>query len=155
MASASVPPDFKLGYVQGQKEQRPWGSWEVISVKAQECVKRLVVKPKSAMSLQSHKLRSEEWKVLDGTLTAVLGYSLVFARPNERIHVPANTTHAILNATDKPLVLVEIQSGVCLEDDIIRYRDPHGRACVDPDPDNLDLLKALCLYDALITCLNS
>ncbi len=36
--------------------------------------------------------------------------------------------HRITNETDSPLIFVEVQSGECIEDDIIRIEDDYGRA---------------------------
>jgi len=54
-------------------EQRPWGSYEILSQfntvgedLHDTCVKKLVVKPNSRLSYQSHKQRSEYWVIVQG-----------------------------------------------------------------------------------------
>ena len=62
------------------KTERPWGSFEILCKGPGYQSKRLTVKPKSRLSLQTHKHRDEEWVIIsscqpvllvaDGILTA-------------------------------------------------------------------------------------
>ena len=45
---------------------RPWGNFEIISKGKNFLVKKIFVNPKSRLSLQSHKFRSEHWVVVKG-----------------------------------------------------------------------------------------
>jgi mannose-6-phosphate isomerase-like protein (cupin superfamily) len=59
----------------------------------------------------------------------------VFTRNDEEIEVSEGDTcfinfedvHRIENDGDEPLVFIETQMGLCLEDDIIRLEDDYGR----------------------------
>ena len=46
---------------------RPWGNYTSIVEGEKWQVKRLEIKPKSSLSLQLHKCRSEHWVVVSGT----------------------------------------------------------------------------------------
>lgn len=140
-------------YKVGDKEERAWGSYEVLSITPLSCTKRIVIKPKHALSLQSHAQRSEQWTVEEGVLTAVIGEELAFGKVGDKnpLEVPVGCLHAMINCSpDKPLIVKEVQSGRCSESDIVRYRDPYGRACFLPPDEQLSMLKSLCLYDAIL-----
>ena len=49
------------------KDHRPWGWFESLVVGERFQVKRIVVHPGAALSLQSHHHRSEHWIVVQGT----------------------------------------------------------------------------------------
>jgi mannose-1-phosphate guanylyltransferase / mannose-6-phosphate isomerase len=53
--------------------QRPWGSFTVIEDGAHYKVKRLVVLPGKAISLQRHAKRNEHWVVVSGVATVTKG----------------------------------------------------------------------------------
>jgi mannose-6-phosphate isomerase-like protein (cupin superfamily) len=45
----------------------------------------------------------------------------------ESIYIPLGVTHSLENKTNKPLEIIEVQSGTYLgEDDIIRFEDAYG-----------------------------
>ena len=47
---------------------------------------------------------------------------------NESIYIPIGTMHRLENSTNKPLRLIEVQTGTYLgEDDIERFDDVYGR----------------------------
>jgi mannose-1-phosphate guanylyltransferase / mannose-6-phosphate isomerase len=47
---------------------------------------------------------------------------------NESTFIPLGTKHRLENATDRPLEIIEVQSGMYLgEDDIVRFEDDFGR----------------------------
>ena len=46
----------------------------------------------------------------------------------DTINIAKLEVHRITNETDNPLIFVEVQSGECIEDDIIRIEDDYGRA---------------------------
>ena len=53
-------------YKRGDKDNRPWGTWEVLDVDTNFCVKRICVAPHSQLSLQLHHHRSEHWIIVKG-----------------------------------------------------------------------------------------
>jgi mannose-6-phosphate isomerase-like protein (cupin superfamily) len=159
MAQEKTSEQTKKKYTTvGDREEREWGWFEVLDVGPLTCVRKIVIKPRHARSLQMHAERSEQWTVEDGVLTALIGEDLMFGRAADlkAMEVPVGVLHAMINCSDdKSLVVREVQSGRCREDDIVRYRDPYGRACVLSPADHLPTLKSLCLYDAILVCLKN
>ena len=115
------------------KDHRPWGFFETLILSDSFQVKRIVVNPGAALSLQSHKYRSEHWIVVVGTARVTVGPSLEEVevqdvRENESIYIPLGAIHRMENPGDTPMELIEVQTGSYLgEDDIIRYEDVYAR----------------------------
>ncbi|CUB00085.1 mannose-1-phosphate guanylyltransferase/mannose-6-phosphate isomerase [Thiomonas bhubaneswarensis] len=107
---------------------RPWGTYTVLEEGAQFKIKRIVVKPKRALSLQMHHHRSEHWIVVSGTARVVNGEQSMLVRTNESTYIPAGIRHRLENPGILDLVMIEVQSGAYLgEDDIVRFEDAYGR----------------------------
>ena len=114
---------------QNLKSYRPWGSFTSIEYGPSWQVKKLEINPKASISLQLHKHRSEHWIVVDGTAKVEIGDQISFINKNESTYIPAGSKHRLSNPGEKPLILIEVQSGNYLgEDDIIRFDDIYGRA---------------------------
>src|SRR5262249_37444925 len=60
-------------YAAGQRDEAPWGTWEVIAAGPRYAVKRIVVQPGKRVSLQSHEYRAEHWVVVDGAALVTRG----------------------------------------------------------------------------------
>ena len=91
-------------------------------------VKRLYVRPQAKLSLQSHKHRSEHWVVVAGRATVWRDSEVFILEANSSVYIRAGQKHRLANDTDKPLVVIEVQTGSYLgEDDIIRYEDVYHR----------------------------
>ena len=106
------------------KDHRPWGWFESLIIENSFQVKRIYVNPGAALSLQSHKFRSEHWVVVDGIATVTVNDDVSQLGEGHSVFVPVGARHRLENATTKPLVLIEIQTGSYFgEDDIIRYED--------------------------------
>ncbi|MBP5699133.1 MAG: phosphomannose isomerase type II C-terminal cupin domain, partial [Alphaproteobacteria bacterium] len=93
------------------------------------CVKKIVVNPEAILSLQLHHFRAEHWTIVEGEAMIILGEDTLYCKPDESVYIPVNTKHRIRNnLKDKPLVVIEIQTGETLdEDDIVRFEDNYGR----------------------------
>ena len=88
----------------------------------------LFVKPKARLSLQSHNFRSEHWVVVEGQASVVVGEQKHLLATDESIYIKKTARHRLGNETDKPLFVVEVQTGSYLEeDDILRYQDDYSR----------------------------
>lgn len=110
------------------QDSRPWGEWRVVDVAAGYQVKRITVIPGQRLSLQSHRHRAEHWIVVAGEATCEVEGQVVLARAGESVDVPVGALHRLSNASDRPLVVVEVQRGDYLgEDDIVRHEDDYGR----------------------------
>ncbi len=115
-------------YQKGASDKRPWGTWEILDTGENYTVKRIVVKPKQKLSLQSHNFRDEHWIVTQGTASVTLGEKTITASQNTPLFIPAKVKHRIENIAEKDLIFIEVQTGDTLdEEDIIRYEDVYGR----------------------------
>lgn len=93
--------------------KRPWGYFEILAEGPGYKVKRLTVEPGQATSLQYHHCRNEYW---------------VFPETGAIQYIPAMSPHRLENTGDKPLTVIEVQTGdVLREDDIVRLHDRYGR----------------------------
>src|SRR5690606_7809925 len=111
-----------------KKVYRPWGSYEGLCSAAGFQVKRIIVNPGAALSLQLHHKRSEHWIVVQGMATVTCGTRTFELFQNQSTYIPLETPHRLENRTSQPLVLIEVQCGGYLgEDDIVRLEDVYGR----------------------------
>lgn len=112
------------------KDHRPWGWFE--SLVLSECfqVKRICVHPGAALSLQSHRYRSEHWIVVEGIAKVTIDKNVKLIEAGASVYVPLGAKHRLENPGSKPMVLIEVQIGTYLgEDDIVRYEDLYSRNC--------------------------
>lgn len=115
--------------MRGERDERPWGSYEVLEESPGYKVKRLEVKPGARLSLQRHSRRGEHWVVVSGTADIVCGERELQLTAGEHIYIPAETNHRLGNSTTLPLALIEVQLGDYLgEDDIVRLEDDYQRS---------------------------
>ncbi|WP_199489585.1 mannose-1-phosphate guanylyltransferase/mannose-6-phosphate isomerase [Pseudotabrizicola alkalilacus] len=109
-------------------DHRPWGMFESLVIGSRFQVKRIVVKPGAALSLQSHHHRSEHWIVVEGTARVTVGDEVKLLTENQSVYIPLGAVHRMENPGKVPMVLIEVQTGSYLgEDDIIRYEDVYAR----------------------------
>ena len=109
-------------------DHRPWGYFESIAFGNRFQVKRIVVHPGAALSLQSHFHRSEHWIVVHGTARVTVDESVQLLSENQSVYIPLGSVHRLENPGKVPMVLIEVQTGSYLgEDDIIRYEDVYAR----------------------------
>ncbi|WP_410218341.1 mannose-1-phosphate guanylyltransferase/mannose-6-phosphate isomerase [Paracoccus sp. (in: a-proteobacteria)] len=114
------------------RDHRPWGWFETLALADRFQVKRIVVKPGAALSLQSHVHRSEHWIVVSGTARVTVDDQVTLVTENQSIYVPLGAVHRMENPGKVPMVLIEVQTGSYLgEDDIIRYEDVYSRSSAD------------------------
>jgi mannose-1-phosphate guanylyltransferase/mannose-6-phosphate isomerase len=110
------------------RDYRPWGWFESLVVGDRFQVKRIVVHPGAALSLQSHHHRAEHWIVVEGTAQVTVDDTVKLVSENQSIYVPLGAVHRMENPGKVPMVLIEVQTGSYLgEDDIIRYEDVYAR----------------------------
>jgi cytidyltransferase-like protein len=110
------------------KTERQWGYYRVLhedgpSVK----VKELTVDPGKSLSMQRHKHRFEHWFVTEGiatvnTLDADNNTVMKnFIMTNMQTYIGREEWHQLVNKSDMPLKVIEIQFGEkCVEEDIER-----------------------------------
>jgi len=110
------------------KDHRPWGWFESLVVGNRFQVKRIVVHPGAALSLQSHVHRSEHWIVVEGTAKVTIDDKIQLVTENESVYIPLGAVHRMENPGKVAMVLIEVQTGAYVgEDDIVRYEDVYAR----------------------------
>jgi len=108
---------------------RPWGYYESVDSGERFQVKRLMVKPGAALSLQLHRKRAEHWVVVSGHARVTRGEETFDLKENQSTYIPVGTRHRLENAGSEPLMIIEVQSGSYLgEDDIERFEDRYNRS---------------------------
>ncbi|MEM0946489.1 MAG: mannose-1-phosphate guanylyltransferase/mannose-6-phosphate isomerase [Pseudomonadota bacterium] len=113
---------------QAARDHRPWGWFESLVVGERFQVKRIVVNPGAALSLQSHHHRAEHWIVVAGTARVTVDDDVKLVSENQSVYIPLGAVHRMENPGKVPMVLIEVQTGSYLgEDDIIRYEDVYAR----------------------------
>ena len=110
------------------KDHRPWGWFETLAMRGRFQVKRILVNPGAALSLQSHHHRSEHWIVVEGTAKVTVDNEVKLLSEGESVYIPLASVHRLENPGKLPMLLIEVQTGAYLgEDDIIRYEDNYAR----------------------------
>ena len=110
------------------RDNRPWGWFETLGTGERFQVKRIVVNPNAALSLQSHVHRAEHWIVVSGTAKVTIGEEVKLISENQSVYIPLGAKHRLENPGKVPMVLIEVQTGSYLgEDDIVRYEDIYSR----------------------------
>lgn len=113
---------------EGNREDRPWGSFWVLEDLAYTKVKRLVVNPGHRLSLQSHKQRDEHWVIVRGVATVELDAVTKTYNYGEHIFIKRGVKHRISCTGSEPVELIEVQTGEAFpEEDIVRYSDDYNR----------------------------
>ena len=110
------------------RDFRPWGWFETLVLGPRFQVKRIVVHPGGALSLQSHHHRAEHWIVVEGTARVTINDHSQLVTENQSVYIPLGALHRLENPGKLPMVLIEVQTGSYLgEDDIIRHADIYAR----------------------------
>jgi len=109
------------------KTNRQWGYYRVLHEVPGMKVKELTVDPGKKLSMQRHFKRSEFWIVSEGQAEVDRAMSSGYQLPSvkmskhDQLDILVNEWHQLINNTDHPLKIVEIQYGEeCIEEDIER-----------------------------------
>jgi mannose-1-phosphate guanylyltransferase/mannose-6-phosphate isomerase len=120
--------DGRAEHALHRKVHRPWGWYDSIDMGPRFQVKRIMVKPGAALSLQMHHHRAEHWIIVQGTAEVTCGDRKLILTENQSTYIPLGETHRLANPGKLPLEIIEVQSGSYLgEDDIVRFEDTYGR----------------------------
>lgn len=115
-------------YYMGQKEIRPWGTWEVLAVGEGYCIKKICVNSGGVLSLQYHNNREELWNITNGRGIVTLENKNFEVNCGDMIRICKKQLHRIENVNDSSLVFLEVQTGLNLfESDIVRINDIYKR----------------------------
>lgn len=107
--------------------QRPWGSFQQLTLNEASTVKVITVDPGHRLSLQTHEHRAELWQVLDGPIDVTVGEQTWSAQPGEQVWVPQGAVHRMANSGAAPGRVLEVGYGHFDEDDIVRLEDDYAR----------------------------
>lgn len=117
---------------------KPWGCYEVLKegnrIMANDAkafsyvVKIITVRPGQRLSSQKHKYRREFWTGLSGHGIVEMEYRDYSFGSGTSMEIPRHAQHRITNNSHEDLVILEVQSGICYEEDITRLLDDYGRA---------------------------
>ncbi|MEK0083346.1 phosphomannose isomerase type II C-terminal cupin domain [Benzoatithermus flavus] len=118
----------EVTYRRGDRDDRPWGRWEVLDTGDGFAVKRISVDPGAILSLQLHHHREEHWIVARGRARVTRGEEVLELDRSQSVFIPVGTAHRIENPGEEMLELIEVQIGDQLdENDIVRLEDRYGR----------------------------
>lgn len=109
------------------EEYRPWGSFRRFTNNTLSTVKIITVSPNEQLSLQSHKKRSEFWRVISGNGYFEIDENKYEVKAGDEHSVPIGAKHRIASG-EEGLVILEIGLGDFDEEDITRYEDKYGRS---------------------------
>lgn len=130
-AGAITPISLSPGsnsYYAGQKNFRLWGTWEVLAVSSDYCIKKLCILPNKEISLQYHKYGDETWKIICGTGLVTLDNDSFSVNEKDVIQIKKEQLHRIKNISNCDLILIEIQTGDKLDEtDIVRVSVNYNR----------------------------
>jgi mannose-6-phosphate isomerase len=117
--------------VPSEREERPWGFFEIVDAGAGFQVKRICVRADKRLSYQRHARRSEHWYVVSGGGVVTIDDRERRVGIGSSVDIPLGAAHRVANDGDDDLVFVEVQTGSYFgEDDIERLSDDYGR---DPE----------------------
>ena len=91
------------------RDQRPWGWFETLALADRFQVKRIVVHPGAALSLQSHFHRSEHWIVVSGTARVTIDDRVQLVTENQSVYIPLGAKHRMENPGRIDLEIIEVQ----------------------------------------------
>ena len=107
---------------------RPWGKYINLFSGKGFLIKELIINPKSSISLQKHRYRTEHWMIAAGRPKITINRRKFFKNVNDSVLVPQGAIHRIENPFKKTVKIMEVQTGPILQEtDIIRYKDIYGR----------------------------
>jgi len=110
-----------------QRTERDWGYWRVLDHKPEQGykVKELVIYPGKSLSDQKHFKRAEQWIVLEGSVDMISEWksnvNRVLLTPDRSPYeIGIEVWHKPSNPGTENAHILEIQWGVCVEEDIER-----------------------------------
>lgn len=121
----------RANYAAGQTVDSPWGNNKVLKAHHENgmdiCVKEITVNPGFMLSLQRHRGREELWEVKDGVLTVIADGVRHDLFAGQSIRLAKGCVHCMANTSDRPVTVLETQTGICREKDNIRLMDFNNR----------------------------
>jgi len=125
---ARLEREKRSEHVSHARVYRPWGYYESVDAGSRYQVKRLMVKPGEALSLQRHRQRAEHWVVVAGRARVTRDAEVLTVEENQSVFIPLGAKHRLENPGPEDLFIIEVQSGSYFgEDDIERFEDRYNR----------------------------
>ena len=110
------------------KENRPWGTYDVLHTQFNHQIKTITVEPGQRLSYQTHEHRAEYWVIVEGHGTVTFNGEQTDCRVGDAFVIEIGDAHRIANTGTNPLTFIEVQLGnVLVESDIVRLDDDYGR----------------------------
>lgn len=106
---------------------KPWGNYIDLFRSTSVVLKILTIDPHEEISYQYHHKRTEFWYVQEGMGVLFRNETKELLTEGKGVIINKTERHQIKNESDKPLVIYEMQCGVCEEDDIVRISDKYER----------------------------
>jgi len=111
-----------------ERDDRPWGYYEVVDAADRFRVKRICVAAGKRLSYQRHRRRGEHWVVVAGDGVVTLDDVKHPVSVGSTIDVEVGAAHRMENVGTTDLIFIEVQTGTYFgEDDIERLDDDFGR----------------------------
>ncbi len=107
--------------------EKPWGKFEQFTHNESSTVKIIYVNKGGSLSLQTHKHRSEFWKVISGSPMITIGGQISEGKAGDEFNIEAQIPHRI-EAPNDDVEVLEIATGNFDENDIVRLEDKYHRA---------------------------
>jgi mannose-1-phosphate guanylyltransferase len=114
-------------------ETRPWGRFEKFNENQLCTVKLIYINEGSRLSLQYHRQRWEQWKIIKGTAEIQIDEKIFVVKQGETVVIPKNAKHRIKALRGNSIVL-EISYGKFDENDIVRLEDDYQRESPPSSP---------------------
>lgn len=110
------------------KNNRPWGTYQILFESDVCKVKYIIVKPGEQLSYQYHKHRDETWVIVEGEGEVIIDDIKKLVKYGDIITIIRLQKHRVKNIGDKDLIFIETQLGDSFEEeDIVRLKDNYGR----------------------------
>ncbi len=100
---------------------REWGYYIVLNEGDNYKIKKLVINPNKKISYQLHNSRDEYWILLSEQCDIVINDHSKIMTKYSLEYVPAKQKHQIINNNEYNVEILELQTGLCDEDDIVRF----------------------------------
>lgn len=111
-----------------EREERPWGYFEIVDAGAGFQVKRICVNGGKRLSYQRHQKRTEHWYVVSGAGVVIVDDVESRVKPGASVDIAVGAAHRVANEEADDLVFIEVQTGSYFgEDDIERLSDDYER----------------------------
>ena len=106
---------------------KPWGWYKDLKRTPNLVIKTIYIKPFSKFSLQKHFKREEHWYIVKGYGKLTPNDKSYTVGPGDSYQIKKEDVHRLEGYSDG-VTFVEIQTGECREDDILRIEDDYGRS---------------------------